>query len=88
VCIAVLMGKYSGLSEKLIRLREATDPVAREILSNREIAKTPLQSTAAAATYLCLFLHYFGIGTTWMVGPIQAKREIEQLLNVPPEWIL
>ncbi|MBW2674801.1 MAG: nitroreductase family protein [Deltaproteobacteria bacterium] len=41
---------------------------------------------AAATSYLCLFLHYLGLGTTWMSGPVQAKVEIEQLLDVSPEW--
>jgi nitroreductase len=50
------------------------------------MGKSSLQSAAAAITYLCLFLHYFGLGTTWMAGPLQAKKEIEQLLDVSPEW--
>lgn len=86
VCIAVLMGKYSSVADQILRARGETDPIAREIRSCRETGKSSLQSAAAAITYICLFLHYFGLGTTWMAGPLQAKKEIEQLLNVPPEW--
>ncbi|MCX5908533.1 MAG: nitroreductase family protein [Deltaproteobacteria bacterium] len=86
VCIAVLMGKYSSVADQILRARGETDSIAREIRACREIGKSSLQSAAAAITYLCLILHYFGLGTTWMAGPIQAKKEIEQLLNVPPEW--
>jgi nitroreductase len=86
VCIAVLMGKYSSLADQILRARGEIDPIAREIRSCREIGKSSLQSAAAAITYTCLFLHYLGLGTTWMAGPLQAKKEIEQLLKVPPEW--
>jgi len=87
VCIAVLKGKYSSsLADRILQARGETDPSAREIRSFREIGKSSLQSAAAAITYLCLVLHYFGLGTTWMTGPLQAKKEIEQLLQVPPGW--
>ena len=86
VCIAVLMGRYSSIADQILRARGETDPAAREMRSSREIGKSSLQSAAAAITYLCLFLHYFGLGTTWMAGPLQAKKEIEQLLDVSPEW--
>jgi nitroreductase len=85
-CIAVLTGKYSSIADQILQARGETDPIAREIRSCREIGKSSLQSAAAAITYICLFLHYFGLGTTWMAGPLQAKKEIEQLLKVPPEW--
>ena len=86
VCIAVLMGKYSSIADQILRARGETDPVGREIRSYRQLGNSSLQSVAAAITYLLLILHYFGLGTTWMAGPQQAKKEIEQLLEVPPEW--
>jgi len=86
VCIAVCMGKYSSIADQILKERGETDSTAREIRFHREIGKSALQSVAAAITYICLFLHYFGLGTTWMGGPLQAKKEIEQLLKVPPEW--
>ena len=87
-CIAVLMGRYSSIADQILRERGEQDPVAREIRSWRETGKSSLQSAAVATGYLCLFLHYFGLGTTWMSGPLQAKKEIEQLLDVTGEWDL
>lgn len=85
-CIAVLMGRYSSVADQILRARGETDAVAREIRSFRELGKSSLQSAAAAITYICLILHYFGLGSTWMGGPLQAKKEIEALLEVPPEY--
>jgi len=86
VCIAVFMGKYSSIADQILRARGETDPAAREIRAWRELGRSSLQSVAAAITYVCLFLHHLGLGTTWMAGPLQAKREIEELLDVSPEW--
>jgi nitroreductase len=86
VCIAVLKGKYSSIADKILRARGETDPVAREIRSYRETGNTGLQSAASACAHICLLLHYFGLGTTWMAGPLLAKKEIEELLKVSPEW--
>jgi nitroreductase len=86
VCIAVLIGQYSGVADQILKIRAETDPIAREIRYFRETGKSSLQSAAAAITYICLLLHYFGLGATWMAGPLQAKKEIEKLLKVPPAW--
>ncbi len=86
VCIAVLMSKYSSIADQILRARGEADPIAREIRSYRQLGDSTLQSVAAAITYLLLILHYFGLGTTWMAGPQQAKKEIEQLLGVPADW--
>lgn len=85
-CIVVLMGKYNSIADQILRARGESDPAAREIRSYRQLGNSTLQSVAAAITYLCLILHYFGLGTTWMAGPQQAKKEIEKILAVPPEW--
>jgi len=85
-CIAVLMGRYSSIADQILRARGESDAVAREIRSHRQVGSSGLQSAAAAITYLLLLLHYFGLGATWMAGPLQAKKEIEQMLGVQPEW--
>jgi nitroreductase len=85
-CIVVLMGRYSSIADQILHARGETDSVAREIHSFRDMGASCLQTVAAASAYICLFLHYFGLGTTWMAGPIQAKKEIEKLLDVPPDW--
>ena len=86
VCIVVLMGRYDSIADQILAARGEFDPIAREIRSYRQIGKSSLQTAAAAITYICLFLHHLGLGTTWMAGPLQAKKEIEQLLNVSPQW--
>jgi nitroreductase len=85
-CIVVLMGRYSSIADQVLRARGETDPVARDIRSYRQIGNSSLQSVAAAITYLLLIFHTLGLGTTWMAGPQQAKKEIEHLLGVTPEW--
>lgn len=85
-CIAVLMGRYSSIADQVLRARGEIDPAAREIRSFRQMGNSSLQSVAAAITYLLLVLHYLGLGATWMAGPQQAKREIEQLLSVTGDW--
>jgi nitroreductase len=85
-CIAVLMGRYSSVADRILRARGESDPVAREIRSYRQLGHSGLQSISAAITYLLLILHYSGLGATWMAGPQQAKKEIEKLLHVSPEW--
>ena len=74
VCIAVLMGRYSIIADQILRARGESDAVAREIRSCRQVGSSSLQSAAAAITYLLLILHYFGLGATWMAGPLQAKK--------------
>lgn len=86
VCIAVLMGRYSSIADQVLRARGEIDPAAREIRSYRQTGNSSLQSVAAAVTYLLLILHYLGLGATWMAGPQQAKKEIEHLLEVSPDW--
>ena len=85
-CIAVLMGRYSSIADQILRARGERDPLAEEIRSYRRVGNSGLQSVAGAITYLLLILHYLGLGTTWMAGPQQAKKEIERLLGVLPEW--
>ena len=85
-CIAILMGKYTSIADQILRARGETDPVAREIRSWRQQGNVALQSVSAAISYLLLVLHSFGLGATWMGGPLQAKKEIEKILTVPPEW--
>ncbi len=86
VCIAVLMGKYASIADRILMARGDGDPEAEEIRTGREIGKSSLQSCAAAMAYLCLLLHQAGLGTTWMAGPLQAKKDLERILGVPPEW--
>jgi nitroreductase len=86
VCIAVLMGKYISAADRILSTRGEADTVAQEIRACRELGNSSLQSVAAAVANLLLILHYFGLGATWMAAPQTAKKEIEELLHVSPDW--
>ena len=85
VCIAVMMGHYESVADLIMTARGDGDPDAKEMLESRRLGASRLQSAAAAITTLLLALHQQGLGSCWMAGPQQAKREIEQILEVPPE---
>ncbi len=86
VCVAVLMSKYASIADQILKARGEQDPLAAEIISYRQIGNSTLQSIAAFVSYFLLLLHYFGLGACWMAGPLQAKKEIEEILHVPPGW--
>jgi nitroreductase len=88
VCIAVLMGKYLSMADQILKIREEKDLLAQEMRSSRQLGNSTLQSVAAAISYLSIALHLFGLGSTWVAGIQVAKKEIERLLNVDPEWDL
>jgi nitroreductase len=81
--IAVATNKYESAIEQLSAGRKETDAKAREIYEWRHIANAGIQSVASAIAYLLLILHQMGLGACWMTGPMQAKGEIERILNTP-----
>jgi len=83
-CIGVFSGGYQSPMDKVLLARESFDPEAKEILGFRRSAPTAIQSAAAGVTTLLLVFHHMGLGTVWLVSPIQAKKEIEAILKVPP----
>lgn len=82
-CIGVFSGGYQSPMDKVLMARESFDPGAKEIMGFRRSAPTAVQSTAAAVTTMLLAFHQMGLGAVWLVSPIQAKKEIETILNVP-----
>ena len=86
VCIAVMVGAYESLADKILQARGATDPAAREMQEWRRFGASRIQTIGAAVQNLLLALHQQGLGACWMAGPKQAKAEIEAILEVPPEW--
>ncbi|HYF80063.1 MAG TPA: nitroreductase family protein [Symbiobacteriaceae bacterium] len=86
VCIAVMVGGYESLADKLMKARGEADPAAREMLEWRRFGASRIQSIGAAVQNLLLALHQQGLGACWMAGPQQAKGEIEALLGVPAEF--
>lgn len=81
--VAVSMGDYQSVTDLVTEARATVDPVAAEIVENRRIAASRLQTAAAGVNTLLLALHAQGLGAVWMAGPVQAKRQIEELLGVP-----
>jgi nitroreductase len=84
VCIGVFSGGYQSPMDKVLVARESFDREAKEILGFRRSAPTAIQSGAAAVATMLLAFHQMGLGAVWLVSPIQAKKEIEAILNVPP----
>lgn len=84
VCIGVFSSAYQSPMDKVLVARESFDPEAKEILGFRRSAPTAIQSGAAAVTTMLLVFHHMGLGAVWLVSPIQAKKEIEAILKVPP----
>jgi len=88
VCIGVFTGEYQSPMEKLLVARESMDPEAKKVLGFRKSAPTVVQSVAAAVTTMLLVFHQMGLGAVWLVSPLQAKKEIETILKVPPTMAL
>lgn len=85
-CIAVMVGGYESLADKLMKARGATDPAASEMLEWRRFGASRIQTIGAAVQNLLLALHQQGLSACWMAGPQQAKGEIEALLGLPAEF--
>lgn len=83
--IAVAASQYQSAVDGVLASHEKSDPLAGQIRQWRNIADSRIQSVASAIAYLLLILHQMGLGAVWMTGPMQAKKEIEKLLKVPPE---
>ncbi len=88
VCIGVFSSGYQSPMDKVLVARESFDREAKEILGFRRSAPTAIQSAAAAVTTMLLVFHQMGLGAVWLVSPIQAKKEIEAILNVPSKMEL
>jgi len=85
-CIAVQVGGYQSIADKLLAARGEGDPAAREMAAWRQFGSSRIQTIGGAIMLLLLGLHQQGLGACWMAGPLQAKAEIERLLQVPEGW--
>ncbi len=81
--IAVAMAGYQSPADRVLRCRGESDPAAAEMLSNRAEVQSRIQTIAGATAYLLLALESFGLGACWMAGPMLAKRELTEMLDVP-----
>ena len=81
--IAVAAAKYQSQVDLTLEAREEIDPQAADMRRWRNIADSRIQSVASAIAHLLLIFHQMGLGAVWMTGPMQAKDDIERLLQVP-----
>lgn len=82
--VAVAVRGYQSVADKVLRKREG-DPVAQEMIQNRERISSGTQTIAGAIAYMLLGLHSVGLGGCWMGGPMLARREIAEILDVPSD---
>jgi nitroreductase len=47
-----------------------------------------IESTSAAVQNMLLAAHTLGLGACWLDGPLIARRELEEMLNVDEPWKL
>jgi nitroreductase len=81
--IVVASSPYKSPFDEISAAREKTDQKIRQMSAWRSVADTRIQSVSSAIAYLLLVLHQMGLGAVWMTGPMQAKEEIEKILNIP-----
>lgn len=81
--IAIGMGAYQTASDRILIRRGDSDPVAAEMIRNRAEIASRTQTVSGATATLLLALHSLGLGACWMAGPMLARRELEQMLEVP-----
>lgn len=87
-CIGVFICDYRSVMDKVLLAREEGDSVAKRIMGFRRTAPTAIQSASAAAATMLLAFHQMGLGAVWLASPLMAKKEIEEILNVPAEMDL
>ncbi|KEO84489.1 nitroreductase family protein [Tumebacillus flagellatus] len=81
-CIAVYMGDYRSIADRLLAARGREDADAAAMQDARHLGSSRLQTIAGAIMQMLLMFHAQGLGAVWMAGPQQAKQEIEAIL--PP----
>lgn len=87
VLIAALSQQYQSVIDQIL-LGRRQDPVATEMLAGRNSAPSRVQEIGGFVAHLLLLFHYMGLGACWLTGPLVAKRDIEGILGVSPEWDL
>jgi nitroreductase len=86
--VAVASSTYKSPLDQIAASLKKADPKVQQMSQWRSIANTRIQSVSSAIAYLLLVLHQMGLGAVWMTGPMQAKGEIEMILNVPGDMDL
>ncbi|KKM10499.1 hypothetical protein SY88_12440 [Clostridiales bacterium PH28_bin88] len=82
VAVAVCIGSYKSIPDRILEMRP-DDPDSIAMRNSRQKASSRLQTAGAAVATFLLALHQRGLGGCYMTGPIQAKEQIERILQVP-----
>ncbi|MEE8413191.1 MAG: nitroreductase family protein [Dehalococcoidales bacterium] len=85
---ALIMVATSSLQtpqDQALEERGKSDPRAVQVREWRNSVNVAIQSADCAVSHLLLALHQAGLGAVWLHGPLQAKGEIEKIINLPPE---
>lgn len=83
VLIVALSCGYKSVADLILSKKGEKDPLAMQMIQNRRLAPTSVQQIGGFVVHLLLVLHSLGLGTCWMSGPLIAKGEIEEILEVP-----
>ncbi len=84
VLIAVTAGIYQSLADKL-QTSHVGDCKVAQINKCRQLTGSRLQTVGCFVDHLLLSLHTFGLGAVYMVGPTQAKPEVEKIIGCTEE---
>ncbi len=83
VLIVALSCGYKSVADLILSKKGERDPLAMKMMENRRSAPTGVQQIGGFVAHLLLVLHSLGLGACWMSGPLVAKGEIEEILEVP-----
>ena len=81
--IVVSSARYQSPIDGILAAREKNDEWAAQTRQWRTSVDTRIQSVSSGIAYLLLVLHQMGLGALWMTGPLQAKGDVEKILQIP-----
>lgn len=88
VLVAAVGGQYQSVLDKILALRGEEDAEAAQVIACRRSAPTKVEQIGGVVAHLLLIFHSMGLGACWMTGPLIAKKEMEELLDISGEWEL
>ncbi len=86
--VAVAMAGYQSPADQVLRRRGSADQSAQEMFRNRAEVSSRIQTIAGLTGYLVLALHNLGLGACWMSGPMLAREELQEMLDVAAPYEL
>ena len=83
--IMVATSRVQTPQDQALEERGKNDPRAAQVREWRNSVNPIIQSADSAISHLLLALHQAELGAVWLHGPLQAKGEIEKIINLPHE---